>query len=193
MGLFFRKVLGEESVLVSALTTFGQSIDSVERANNLSVPKAWDLFINKVGFLVDEGFISEQAMDTTVHSSNFKVGRSLVLDLVKLRDHGKEVSNFYKNVNSSFEHQFPLGSIVGSTPESPKLFADFLVSVSKKAYPNFGASEQDQKFYAIIGIYFAAVYSDSNEDKGSQKVYRRGTAITLGLQWFAEWNIAKKL
>ena len=193
MGFFQRKVLGEEPVLSSLMVTFGQAIDATEKSNGFKLPEAWDLFINKVGFLADNKFISEIAMETIVYSSNFEVGRNLVLDLVKLRQRGDEVSQFAEEFKPLMEAKFPAGISFQKSGLSPKEFIDFLVQISKSKYPNFGSTLDDQKFYAILGIFFATVYQDSDFDKSSSKTFRRYLSFTIGLQLFSEWNISKDL
>jgi hypothetical protein len=193
MGFFQRKVPSEESVLSSLLITFGQSIDAVEKGSAVEVPVAWDLFVNMADVLQTSNLISEHLVEAVVYSSNFKIGRDLVLDLAQLRGNGSESSEFAENFHRVMELQFPLNLSFQRLQLSPKLFADVLVSNSKDVYPLFGATIDDQKFYAIIGIFLATAYSDSDLDKDSQKVFRRSTVLTLGLQFFSQWNIAKRI
>jgi hypothetical protein len=193
MSFFQRKILGEEPVLASLLVTFGQSIDAVEKANAVQVPQAWDLFINKVGILTDNKFISENTMDSIVHLSGFQIGRDLVIDLVKLRKFGSVAANFQEELQPLLEKNFSPNLSFGNSSLGPKDFIDYIVAISKSKYPAFGSSSDDQKFYAIMGIFIATVFRDTDEDKSTAKTFRRLTSFTLGLQWYAEWNIAKEL
>lgn len=193
MGFFSRRVLGEEPVLASILVTFGQAIDAVERGNEVEAPIAWDLFVNMAGVCTDSGLISEDSLEAVVHASKFTVGRDLILDLQKLRSMGHESSDFADKCQKVLEIKFPLNHSMQRSFIKPNDFADALVHISKDQYSSFGATQEDQVFYAIIGIFLATVYSDSDSDRNSQKVFRRATAITLGLHLFSEWNIAKRI
>lgn len=193
MGFFQRKILGEEPVLASLLVTFAQSINAAEQANGFSLPQAWDLFINKVGVLADNKIISEEAMDSIVQMSRFNVGRELVLDLIKLREFGSEVGDFAEQFQPLLERKFDPNLSFRNSQLGPVDFIQYLVEISKTKYPDFGSTADDQKFYAIWGIFMATVFRDTDDDRSTAKTFRRLTSFTLGLQWFAEWNIVKKM
>lgn len=193
MGWFSRKIFGEEAVLASLLISFGQSINAVEKSNGIVVQPAWDLFVNKAGWLVDNGFITESVLfELILEQCSFDRERETAINLLKLRLRAAEVVPFEQRLKPLMEREFPVSLSFNLSGIRPYDFIDFIVKKSKDFYPDFGSTLDDQKFYAILGIYFATVFADTDESKSSVRTFQRLTSFTLGLQWFAEWNIAKQ-
>ena len=71
MGIFGKRGASDEEILSSLLITFGQSIQWIEKENQIALKEAWDIFVNTVGLLGDSRMISESAMDVIVDKAGF--------------------------------------------------------------------------------------------------------------------------
>jgi hypothetical protein len=193
MGLFGSRGLSSESVLTSTFVTFGQSIDAVESANNLTCTKAWDLFVNSVGQCVDTNLMSVQAGDIAVELGKFPKNHQITTDLIDLRSKHAQVQNFVDSNKRVLDVRYSPKAVSQKIDWKPQDFANTLVGLAKSDYPNFGDSNDDQKFYAILGIFMMTLISDSQSDTSSNLTFRRAIGYEFTLRWLAQWNISKVL
>lgn len=193
MGFFGSRGLNSESVLSSTFITFGQSIDAVESGNSLTCPKAWDLFVNSVGQCVDTNLMSVQAGDIAVELGKFPKNHEIITDLIDLRSKHSRVQAFVDSNKRVLDIRYSPKAVNHKIDWKPKDFADALTNLAKSDYPNFGESQEDQKFYAILGIFMMTLISDSQSDTSSNLTFRRGIGYEFALRWLAQWNVAKAL
>ena len=193
MGIFGNKGLNDEAVVMATLVSFGQSIHAVSLASRKELDEAWDLFINSLGLMVDGRIISESSGHTVAELAKFPDDHDLVLDLLKIRSRLPEVQAFIQSNQRSLEFTFSPNAIDSKIDWSPKDFAENLTAMSKRTFPNFGTTEADQEFIAIMGIYMMTLISDTQSDSRSNKSFRRITGYEFALRWLAEWNVRQRL
>lgn len=193
MGIFKGRGLSSEAVLASTFVTFGQSIDAVESGNGLTCPKAWDIFLNSVGQSVDTNLMSVQAGDMAVELGKFPKDHEITTDLIDLRSKHERVQRYVDTNKRVLDVRFSPNAIKGKIDWRPHDFADTLVNLTKGDFPNFGDSQEDQKFYAILGIFMMTLISDSQSDSSSNLTFRRTIGYEFALRWLAQWNVAKAL
>lgn len=189
MGIFGNKGLSGEAVIMATLVTFGQSIRVVSVARSSDLDEAWDLFINSLGLMVDGRLISETSGFSVSELAKFPDDHDLVLDLLKIRSKLPEVQTFIQNNKRSLEIAFSPNAIDAKIDWSPQDFAEKLTAMSKRTFPNFGRTERDQEFIAVIGIYMMTLISDTQDDSRSNRDFRRLTGYEFALRWLAEWNL----
>ena len=189
MGIFGNKGLNDEAVIMATLVTFGQSIRAVSVASSSDLDEAWDLFINSLGLMVDGRLISETSGFAVSELAKFPDDHDLVLDLLKIRSKLPVVQAFIQSNKRSLELAFSPNAIDAKIDWSPQDFAEKLTVMSKRTFPNFGRTERDQEFIAVIGIYMMTLISDTQGDSRSNRDFRRLTGYEFALRWLAEWNI----
>jgi len=193
MGIFGNKGLNDEAVIMATLVTFGQSINAVSVASHRNLEEAWDLFINSLGLMVDGGLISESSGFAVSELAKFPDDHDLVLDLLKIRSMLPKVQAFIQSNQRSLELAFSPKAIDSKIDWSPQDFAERLTAMTKRSFPNFGSTEADQEFIAVMGIYMMTLISDTQSDSRSNKTFRRITGYEFALQWLAEWNVRQRL
>jgi hypothetical protein len=193
MGIFGNKGMNGEAVLMATLVTFGQSIHAVSVASRHDQDEAWDLFVNSLGLMVDGRLISESSGFAVSELAKFPDDHDLVLDLLKIRSKLSEVQVFIQSNQRSLELAFSPIAIDSKIDWSPQDFAERLTGMTKRTFPNFGTTEADQEFIAVIGIYMMTLISDTQSDSRSNKTFRRLTGYEFALRWLAEWNIRQRL
>jgi hypothetical protein len=193
MGLFdkaFDKIFNVEASLVSILTTFGQAIEACEKGNDLKLNEIWDIFINTAGYLADGGLISETALDVLVERSNFPHNHTLTLDLIKIRNSTDSIQNFVEGNKRNLEIVWSPNGLGVVQELTPEFFAERLKSLAQDFYPNFGKSQLDEAFIAVLAIFVLTVILDSEQDSRSNRTSRRISAYEFALRWLSEWNHA---
>ena len=193
MGIFGKKGLNDEAVIMATLVTFGQSIHAVSVASGHDLDEAWDLFINSLGQMVDGRLISESSGFAVSELAKFPNDHDLVLDLLKIRSKLPEVQAFIQSNQRSLEISFSPNAIDAKIDWSPKDFAERLTAMAKRTFPNFGNTETDQEYIAVMGIYMMTLISDTQGDSRSNKTFRRITGYEFALRWLAEWNVRQLL
>jgi hypothetical protein len=189
MGIFGNKGLNDEAVIMATLVTFGQSIHAVSVASHRDLDEAWDIFINSLGLMVDGRLISESSGFAVSELVKFPDDHDLVLDLLKIRSKLPEVQAFIQSNQRSLELAFSPNAIDSKIDWSPQDFADRLTAMSKRTFPDFGRTERDQEFIAVMGIYMMTLISDTQGDSRSNRTFRRITGYEFALRWLAEWNL----
>jgi hypothetical protein len=194
MGIFGKKSVSDEALFCSLLMTFAQSIEAVEKGNQIALNEAWDLFINTVGVLADGGIISESAMDTVVYRSNFPENHTLTLDLLAIRRLKDEKYVFVDKNKESLALHFSVRNIAAKTNLHPRDFVEYLNQITVRSFPSFGQGELDEAFSAVIGIYMMTLVTDLTSDNSSMttRVAKRVMGYEFALQWLADWNLAKR-
>jgi len=193
MGLFdkaFDKIFNVEATLVSILITFGQAIDACEKGNEIKLNEVWDIFINSAGHLTDGGLISETALDVLVESSNFPTNHTLTLDLIKIRNSIDSIQKFVEGNKRGLEIAWSPNGLGTVEDLKPEFFTDKLTSLAQQHYPNFGKSQLDSAFIAVLAMFVLTVILDSEQDSRSNRTSRRMTAYEFALRWISEWNHA---
>ena len=189
MGIFGSKGLTGESVLMATLVTFGQSIHAVGRATNRDLDEAWDIFINSLGLMMDSKLISETSGFAVSGLAKFPENHELVLDLLKIRSKLPVVQSFIQINQRSLELEFSPNAIDAKLNWAPKDFEARLETITKRTFPDFGKTQNDQEFIAVIGLYMMTLISDTQNDSRSNKTFRRLTGYEFALRWLAEWNL----
>jgi hypothetical protein len=174
---------------MATLVTFGQSIHAVSVASHRDLDEAWDIFINSLGLMVDGRLISESSGFAVSELVKFPDDHDLVLDLLKIRSKLPEVQAFIQSNQRSLELAFSPNAIDSKIDWSPQDFADRLTAMSKRTFPDFGRTERDQEFIAVMGIYMMTLISDTQGDSRSNRDFRRLTGYEFALRWLAEWNL----
>ena len=192
MGLFGKKSNSGTAVLMATHVTLGQAIYAVEQANNLKVGEAWDIFINSVGILTDVGIFEEFDALSITSMGKFPEDHELTLDLLKIRANESKVRNFIDSNKRVLEIVYSNRNIDGRIDWEPKEFADQLAKMAQATFPNFGSTNKDQAFYAIIGLYMMTLITDTQSDSNTNKTFRRLTGYEFALRWLGQWNVAKK-
>ena len=193
MGLFGSKGLTGEAVLMATLVTFGQSIHAVGHASNRDLDEVWDIFINSLGLMVDTKLISESSGFAVSGLAKFPDNHELALDLLKIRSKLPVVQSFIQSNQRSLELEFSPKAIDAKLNWAPKDFAAGLETITKRSFPDFGVTEGDQEFIAVMGIYMMTLVSDTQSDTRSNKTFRRLTGYEFALRWLAEWNVRQRL
>jgi len=193
MGIFRGRGLSDEAVLTSTLVTFGQSINAVEAGNGFSCPKAWDVFVNSVGQLVDTNLMSVVAGDLAVEHGKFPDNHQISSDLLDLRSKSEIVQGFVDSHKRFLEIWYSPKAINQRLDWKPQDFANTLMEIAKKDFPTFGSTDEDQKFYAILGIFMMTLVSDSQSDSSSNLTFRRTIGYEFALRWLAQWNLLKAI
>lgn len=193
MGFFGKKRVSDEAIFCSLLLTFAQSIEAVEKGNQIVLNEAWDLFINTVGILADTGIISESAMEAVVYKGNFPKNHELTLDLLAIRKLENEEYAFVDSHKEALGLHFSVRNIASKSNLNPRDFSDYLSQITKKSFPRFGQENLDQAFSAVIGIYMMTLVSDLSRDNSSMtsRVAKRVMGYEFALQWLAQWNLSK--
>jgi hypothetical protein len=193
MGIFGKKSVSDEAIFCSLLLTFAQSIEAVEKGNEIDLSEAWDLFINTVGILADTGIISEAAMEAVVYGGNFPKNHDLTLDLVAIRKLKNEEYAFVDSHKEAMGLHFSVRNIASKTNLHPRDFSEYLSQITMKSFPRFGQDDLDQAFSAVMGIYMMTLVSDLSRDNSSMttRVAKRVMGYEFALQWLAQWNLAK--
>lgn len=193
MGIFGKKSVSDEALLCSLLLTFAQSIEAVEKENNIELREAWDLFINTVGVLADGGIISESAMDSVVYRGNFPENHELTLDLLAIRKLKDEKYAFVDKNKESLGLYFSVRNTAANSNMRPREFSEYLNQVTVSSFPSFGESDLDKAFSGVIGIYMMTLVTDLSNDNSSMmtRVAKRVMGYEFALQWLADWNLAK--
>jgi hypothetical protein len=194
MGIFGKKSVSDEALFCSLLLTFAQSIEAVEKGNQIALNEAWDLWINTVGVLADGGIISESAMDTVVYRGNFPENHELTLDLLAIRRLKDEKYTFVDKNKESLALHFSVRNIAAKSNLHPREFSEYLNQITVKSFPSFGEDVLDQAFSAVIGIYMMTLVTDLSSDNSSMttRVAKRVMGYEFALQWLADWNLAKR-
>ena len=117
----------------------------------------------------------------------------LFINSLKIRSKLSEVQAFIQSNQKSLELAFSPNAIDSKIDWSPQDFAERLTAMSKRSFPNFGTTEADKEFIAVIGIYMMTLISDTQSDSRSNKTFRRLTGYEFALRWLAEWNVRQKL
>lgn len=194
MGIFGKKSASDEAIICTLLLTFAQSIEAVEKANQLVLNEAWDLFINTAGILTDGKIISETAMEMVVHQGKFPSNHELTLDLIGIRSRRSEAREFVDNNKRVLAQIFSVRNIANKENWNPKDFCEVLEQMTTRTFPSFGLEDSDSAFSAVIGIYMMALVSDLANDRSSMstRVAKRVVGYEFALQWLADWNLVKK-
>ena len=183
--------MNDEAVIMATLVTFGQSINAVSVASHRDLEEAWDLFINSLGLMVDGRFISESSGFSVSELAKFPDNHDLVLDLLQIRSKLPDVQAFIQSHQRSLELTFSPNVIDSKFDWSPQDFAERLTTMTKRTFLNFGSTEADQEFIAVMGIYMMTLISDTQSDSRSNKTFRRIIGYEFALRWLAEWNVRK--
>ena len=190
MGLF-DKLLKVDVILIYILKTFAQSIDAVEKGNQVKLNRAWDLFINTVGYLADGKLLTESNAEMIVSESAFPENHSLTIDLVKLRNSLTTIESFVQLNKRSVEIAWSPRELGDINHLTPARFITTLNKLAEESYPQFGASEADNQFVATLAIFVSTLIIETEVMSNSNRTYYRGTAYEFALRWLAEWNLAK--
>lgn len=192
MGLFGKKGADDEAILCSLLRTFAQSIEAVEKGNQIALNEAWDLFINTVGILTDGKIISETAAEVVVYGGHFPDNHELTLDLLAIRSRQTQAYAFVDKNKESLGSHFSVRNIAAKNNWHPKDFCEVLEQMTVRTFPTFGQKNLDQAFSAVIGIYMMTLVSDLANDRSSMstRVAKRVVGYEFALRWLAEWNLA---
>ena len=185
---FFDKLLKADAVLLYILKTFAQSIDAVEKGNQVKLNQAWDLFINTLGYLIDGKFLTEIDAETLVSESAFPENHSLTIDLIKLRNSLSTIESFVQLNKRSLEVAWSPRGLGDINQMTSARFVETLNKVAEESYPKFGASEADNQFVAILAIFISTLILETEDMSNSNRTYYRVMAYEFALRWLAEWN-----
>ena len=185
---FFDKLLKVDVILTYILKSFAQSIDAVEKENQVKLNQAWDLFINTVGYLIDGKLLTEINAELLVSESAFPENHSLTIDLVKLRNSLSTIESFVQLNKKSLEYAWSPRELGDINYLTPARFVKTLNKVAEENYPQFGASEEDHQFITILAIFVSTLILETETMSNSNRTYYRVTAYEFALRWLAEWN-----
>lgn len=185
---FFDKLLKVDVLLTYILKSFAQSIDAVEKGNQVKLNQAWDLFINTVGYLIDGKLLTEINAETLVSESAFPENHSLTIDLIKLRNSLSTIESFVQLNKKNLEYAWSPRELGDINHLTPARFVKTLNKVAEESYSQFGASEEDNQFVAILAIFVSTLILETEDMSNSNRTYYRVTAYEFVLRWLAEWN-----